>query len=82
MPPIAMPPNFVGDHAEGNDAEAVRSSVGWVERSETHQSAREEAIADRLLHPSYAFASDATASISISIFGSGSACTTQVVRAG
>jgi len=27
-------------------------------------------------------ASDATASISISIFGSGSACTTQVVRAG
>jgi hypothetical protein len=30
----------------------------------------------------YPFASDATASISISIFGLGSACTTQVVRAG
>jgi len=32
----------------------------------------------RLKHP----ASDATTSISISIFGLGSACTTQVVRAG
>ncbi len=32
--------------------------------------------------PHHPFASEATASISISIFGSGSACTTQVVRAG
>jgi hypothetical protein len=49
---------------------------------ETHQSARVEAMGIASLHPSYVFASDATASISISIFGSGSACTTQVVRAG
>jgi hypothetical protein len=49
-------------------SEAKQRVVGWVEQSETHPTA-------------YAF-SAATPSISISIFGSGSACTTQVVRAG
>jgi hypothetical protein len=35
-----------------------------------------------LTHPASYFASDATPSISISMAGFGSACTTQVVRAG
>jgi hypothetical protein len=58
--------------------------VGWVESFATHHATYEnrDGYREGLNRSTGYRANDATHSISISIFGSGSACTTQVVRAG
>jgi hypothetical protein len=77
---------FVAPAAPESPCEAVRnSSQGGAAAGVPTMLPRQDSVGYAPPKPtlrSYAFASDATPSISISIFGLGSACTTQVVRAG
>ena len=69
-----VPERDASELEEGKDLQSVAVVVGDAEQ-------RGIGIEREHVRTSH-FASDATASISISIFGSGSACTTHVVRAG